>query len=406
MKSQMPPQPEMKLFPVVLVTTLVQALASMIVILPAAVAPELARALGVEASLIGVQISFVYAGAMLTSAFGGTIVRRWGALRCSQLSLASVMIGCALTAVPLISVIALGAVFIGFGYGLTNPPAAHVLMKVTRAANRNLIFSIKQTGVPLGGVVAGLLAPAIALNFGWQAALLSGATLAGIVMILIQPLRRDWDHDREASVRFSAAPLSDVRMIWQHRGLRLVSMASFSFSAVQVCLTTFAVTMLVTDVNFSLIKAGVVLAALQVSGASGRIFWGWVADRLNDGNRVLIGTTVITIIAALLTGLLDSRAADYQVYGILALFGFTAVGWNGVFLAEVARLAPANLIGSATGAALIITYFGVVLGPLSFTGIFSALGSYTASFSAFAVVALIGLVFVVLARKSSGRITS
>ncbi len=393
------PQSELKLVSVVFVTTLVQALASMIVIIPASVAPEFARTLDVEASLIGLQISFVYVGAMVTSTFGGTIVKRWGPLRCLQTSLAFVSCGCALTAVPMIGVIAVGAVFIGFGYGLTNPPAAHVLMKVTKPANRNLIFSIKQTGVPLGGVVAGLLAPAIALEYGWQTALLAGAIIAAAVMVFIQPQRSLWDHERDPAVRFTAAPVQDIKMIWRHRGLRLVSLGSFSFSAMQACLTTFAVIMLVNDVNFSLIAAGIVLAALQVSGVSGRIFWGWAADRLGDGNRVLIGITALTIIAALLTGFLDTHASGYQVYAVMCLFGFTAVGWNGVFLAEVARLAPSNLIGSATGAALFVTYFGVALGPVAFTGIYPILGTYTATFAAFSLVSAMGLVFVWFAGK-------
>jgi len=393
-----PPQ-NLNLIQVVFVATLVQALASMIVILPATIAPELAAAHGVDTSLIGLQVSFAYVGAMTTSILGGTVVKRFGPLRCSQMALAFAATGCALTMVPLLSVIAMGAVFIGLGYGLTNPPAAHMLMKVTAPANRNLIFSIKQTGVPLGGIAAGLVAPGIALEFGWQMALLAGAGVTAIVAIAIQPLRSAWDGDRDPDVEITASPLRDVRMIWAHRGLRLISLGSFAFSATQVSLTTFVVTMLVTDIEFSLVEAGIVLAVLQVSGVSGRILWGWVADRLNDGNKVLILITLITATAAVLTGLLGPETPSIWVYAVLALFGFTAVGWNGVYLAEIARLAPSNLISSATGAALFVTFFGVVVGPAAFTGIYSGVGSYTTAFALFALVSFVGLVFVILARR-------
>jgi len=393
-----PPQ-NLNLIRVVFVTTLVQALASMIVILPATIAPELAATHGVDTSLIGLQVSFAYVGAMATSILGGTIVKRFGPLRCSQMALAFAATGCVLTTVPLLSVIAVGAVFIGLGYGLTNPPAAHMLMKVTAPANRNLIFSIKQTGVPLGGIAAGLLAPGIALEFGWQMALLAGAGVTAIVAIAIQSLRSVWDGDRDPDVEITASPLRDVRMIWAHRGLRLISMGSFAFSATQVSLTTFVVTMLVTDIEYTLVEAGIVLAVLQVSGVSGRILWGWVADHLNDGNKVLILITLITATAAVLTGFLGPETSDVWIYVVLALFGFTAVGWNGVYLAEIARLAPSNLISSATGAALFVTFFGVVVGPAAFTGIYSGVGSYTTAFALFALVSFVGLVFVVLARR-------
>jgi hypothetical protein len=38
-------------------------------------------------------------------------------------------------------------------------------------------------------------------------------------------------------------------------------------------------------------------------------------------------------------------------------------GWNGVFLAEVARLAPCR-IPEVTGAVLMVSYAGLVLGPV------------------------------------------
>jgi len=383
---------------VVFMTTLVQALASMIVIIPATLAPELARAHGVEAALIGFQVSFAYIGAMTTSVLGGVIVRRYGAIRCSQLALAFAAIGCGLTAVPTFSAVAIGAVFIGFGYGLTNPAAAHMLMKVSAPANRNLIFSIKQTGVPIGGVVAGLLAPTIAIDFGWQTALLAGAALTALIALLIQSVRHSWDADRDPSVRLSASPFADVRMVWAHKGLRWISLGSFAFSAMQVSLTTFAVTMLVSDINYTLIEAGVLLAVLQVAGVTGRIVWGWLADRIKDGNRVLQGITLVTITGAVLTGGLDSSVPDIWIYIVLIVFGFTAIGWNGVFMAEIARLAPSNLISSATGAALFVTYSGVVLGPAVFTGIHLSTGKYTTSFAMFSLIALCGLVCVFLAR--------
>ncbi len=401
MSENTTPHQNLNLLTVVCITTLVQALASMIVILPATIAPELATAHGVDTSLIGVQVSFAYIGAMATSVLGGTIVRRFGPLRCSQIALAFAASGCALTAAPLLSAIAIGALLIGLGYGLTNPPAAHMLMKVTAPANRNLIFSIKQTGVPLGGIAAGLFAPTIAVEFGWQAALLAGATVTVTLMVLIQSLRPSWDQERDPDVEFTAAPLRDVRMVWAHRGLRLISLGSFAFSAMQVSLTTFAVTMLVTDVEFTLIEAGIVLAVLQVAGASGRVFWGWAADRLRDGNKVLTAITLITITAAMLTSFLNPQTPDLQVYAVLAMFGFTAVGWNGVYLAEVARLAPSHLIGSATGAALFVTFFGVVVGPAVFTAIYSGVGSYTTAFALASLVLVVGLVFVLLARKQN-----
>ena len=50
----------------------------------------------------------------------------------------------------------------------------------------------------------------------------------------------------------------------------------------------------------------------------------------------------------------------------------TASGWNGVFLAEVARLAPEGRVGEATGAVLMFGFAGLVLGPLAMAGVAAA----------------------------------
>ncbi len=392
--------PRRQTVPVLAVTTTVQALATMCTIIPAAIAPELARAFGVPASMIGFQVSLIYLGAMITSVPGGQWVRRSGAIRTSQWAMMFSGSGLALAALPSLAGLAVGSVFVGFGYGLTNPSAAHLLMRVSKPGNRNLIFSIKQTGVPLGAVVAGLAAPSLTLAFGWQGAFLIGAAVTLGSIAVIQIFRNDWDHDRDPAVRIRRNPFGDIKMLWRQTSLKRLSMAAFCFSAVQVSLSTFVVTMLVVDIRFSLVEAGVVLSVLMVAGASGRIFWGGVADRVGDSNRVVLGVGLIAAAAGLMTMMLDASSAGFVVYGTLMVFGLSAIGWNGVFLAEVARLAPEGRTGSATGAALVPTYAGVLIGPVSFTGLYALTGSYTAAFGIFALVSMAGFIWVLAAQRS------
>src|SRR4029450_635736 len=51
-------------------------------------------------------------------------------------------------------------------------------------------------------------------------------------------------------------------------------------------------------------------------------------------------------------------------YVLAAAFGLTASGWNGIFLAEVARLAPQDRIAETTGAVLTASYAGLLITPL------------------------------------------
>lgn len=380
-------------------TTVIQALATLCTLVPAVIAPKLAEAFGVSASMIGFQVSLIYLGAIITSLGGGVLIRRLGALRTSQIALGLAGSGLALAATSSLAGLAIGSVMVGFGYGLTNPSAAHLLMRVSRPENRNLIFSLKQTGVPLGAVATGLAAPSLALAFGWQGAFLIIAAIPLGMIVLIQPLRRGWDRDRDPTVSLRHNPIGDLGMIWRHSALRRVSMAAFCFSAVQVSLSTFAVTMLVEDLRFGLVQAGLVLSALQVAGVLGRVSWGGVADWLADGNKVLSGVALIAALAGVMTMFLEAGGSIVLVYAVLCLFGLSAIGWNGVFLAEVARLAPEGRASNATGGALVPTYTGVMIGPATFVGLQALTGTYTASFGIFAAVSLTGFALMLSARR-------
>jgi hypothetical protein len=70
------------------------------------------------------------------------------------------------------------------------------------------------------------------------------------------------------------------------------------------------------------------------------------------------------------------------------VFGATAIGWNGVQLSEVARIAPPGSAGKVTGATGFVTFAGVVFGPPSFALLSSLTGGYRAGFLAFAALSL------------------
>ena len=388
---------------VLLVTTTVQALVTMNVVIPAAIAPEMAAKLGVSASLVGVQIGIAYGGAMVLSTVSGTLVRRWGAVRASQAALLLAAIGAAMMAVPNLAVFGCGAVVCGFGYALTNPPASHLLQRVTTARDRNFIFSIKQTSVPLGGIAAGMMAPPVALAFGWQAALLAGTAVALAVMVALQGLRASWDADRDSRISLGQNPFADLGIMWGDMRLRMFAFAAFFYSAMQLSLTTFAVSLLVADLEFGLVEAGVVLAVLQAAGVAGRVFWGWMADRLRDGNAVLLIIAAVSSMATVATWQLSPATPGPAGYGLFAAFSFAAVGWNGVAMAEIARMAPPGLIGAATGGVLVVTFSGILVGPPVFALLHDLTGSYTNTFGLFALVPVLGFLFVFSARRAETR---
>ena len=93
---------------------------------------------------------------------------------------------------------------------------------------------------------------------------------------------------------------------------------------------------------------------------------------------------------ALGMALASASTSHYVVVPLALAFGATAIGWNGVQLAEVARLAPPGSAGKVTGASGFVTFAGVVIGPPAFALLSSLTGSYRAGFATFAAVSIAG----------------
>lgn len=391
-------------------TLVAQTIVSMASLALPVLAPALAEVLEVDASTIGYQVSIVYAGAMASAAVGGGVVARLGACRATQAALALVGAAMLLAMVPHLAALVVASVMLGFGYGTSNPAGAHLLTRFTPASSRNLIFSLKQTGVPLGGMAAALVAPPVAYAFGWRAALAVVLACAIAMLMLLQTVRAGWDDDRLPSGRADdrreaarAGPgvLSGIALVWKRRDLRYLSLMALCFAGVQLCLMTFAVTFLVKEAHHTLVEAGVLLSVVQFAGAAGRIGWGWIADRLRASRTTLLVLGVLMLLATIATTQIDESWSAFATAVVFVSMGATAIGWNGVFLAEVARLAPAGEASTATGGALFFTFGGVLIGPSLFAGIYSRLQSYAATFAVAAALAVIGIAFLSRVEKSA-----
>ncbi len=388
---------------ILLVTIAVQVLATFTTLSLAAIAPDVAAGLGVSAELVGFQVSLIYFGAAVMSTVAGFQLRRWGPIRVSQASLLFCSLGAGLAVIPSLVTIAVGSLIIGFGYGMTNPAASELLLRIMPPGRRNLIFSIKQTGVPIGGVLAGLIAPSVSQSFGWQWAPAVAAISCFTLIVLMQPLRAAWDADRDPEARFGERPFDAITEVWQSSPLRWLSVSGLFYAAVQLCLATFTVTLLVTEAGFSLIQAGLVLAVVQAAGVVGRVGWGWIADRLGHGLIVLLIMGGVCVTGALLVMAVSEAWNAAAVYILFALFGINALGWTGVYQVEAARYAPPGKLGTIIGGITAPTYAGVIVGPTVFSVAFGVVGSYTTTFALVALFAVLGMVSLGLVGRAAAR---
>lgn len=382
---------------------LVQTMTAMALVTVPVLTPEIAAALGIGTATVGLYQSVAFAGAALLALMSGSLVLRHGGVRVNQVSVVFSAIGLGLAITGIVPVIALGAILAGMGYGLATPAASHVLARVTPMERRGLVFSIKQSAVPLGGLVAGALFPPVAERFGWAPAIALSSLMVLSAALLIQPLRARLDDDRDPAHRVRiGAPGQSIRLVLATPGLRPLVMVAFSFGAMQLSLFAFLVTYLVERVGLDLVAAGVLFAVMQGAGVVARIGWGWVSDRWVPARPLLAMLGLGTIASTLAAAAFSEAWPLAGLTIVCATLGVTAVGWNGIYLAEIARVVPIEKVGTATGGVLMFTFMGIVIGPSGFAAIVAATGSYTAALITIDALVLATVAALVI-RPESGK---
>lgn len=373
--------------------------ASMAVLVLPAVAPEVARDYGFDPSLIGYQISLVSAGMMITLTLFGSTSRRYGAARTNQIGHGGVALGLLVLLLPSSAFLVIGSLVIGLGYGMITPSASHLLVRYTPVARRNTVFSLHQVGIPAGGMLAALVAPAVAVHAGWRWSVITSVLLLLAVVLLMQRERKRWDDDRDGSAPVvTANPFAGTLAIWRHPQLRLVTVAGSCFSWVQFCAAAFAVVACVEALGMNLVLAGTVLTAVQLSSAAGRIVLGWVVDRVGDAATALAWTAAVMMACSAAALALGPHWPLPAVYLLFALLGATSGCWPGTILAEVGRLAPQGQVSLAISGSLVITNIGKFTGPIVFANLYAWTRSYGIAFAALVIPASVAFACLIAAR--------
>jgi MFS family permease len=364
------------------------------------VAPAAAPLLGVAPAAVGYFVTVAYLGSMIGTVTAGGWVSRFGPIRVSQAGMLLCGLGLAVAASGELSAVLAGALLIGLGYGPATPASSVILARAAPLGMLALTFSIKQTGVPLGTAIAGVAVPLLVLAFGWQGAALVTGLVCALFGLAIRPLRERYDRERNpaaaASLRSAFSPVLLVVRDWKILQLALTSLV---YGGVQITLVAYLVTFLTESFSLSLVLAGLVMAASQLTSVAARIVWGVVADRILT-RRATLG---LLGVGMGLTSLLALGAGPHwplwALFGFATALGATAVGWNGVFLAELTRLVPKDRVGDITGGCAFFTFLGVVVTPPLFHVILDLTSSYSATYALFGIPALlVGAVLLLTAR--------
>jgi MFS family permease len=363
-------------------------------------APAAAPLLGVSPAAVGYFVTAAYLGSMIGTVAAGGWVARFGPIRVSQAGMLLCGCGLAVASTGVLPAVLAGALLIGLGYGPATPASSVILARTAPPGMLALTFSVKQTGVPLGTAIAGAAVPALVLGLGWQVAALAIGGVCALFGLAITPLSKRYDSDRNraapVSLRSAFAP---VLLVVRHRSILPLAATSLVYGGIQITLVAYLVAFLTESFALSLVLAGMVMAVSQLASVAGRVLWGVVADRALTRRATLGMLGVGMGLTALLALGAGPHWPLWSLFAFAIALGATAVGWNGVFLAELTRLAPPGRVGDVTGGSSFFTFLGVVVTPPLFHLVLGLTSSYGATYALFGIPALlVGVLLLVPAR--------
>lgn len=233
----------------------------------------------------------------------------------------------------------------GMAGASANAASGRIVIGWARPDRRGLSMGIRQMAVPLGVMVAAMLVPTLALDFGISGALMLTLVISGIVFpVCVIGLRNPPRPARkiDSGTQVSDNPYSGTRYLVS------VHAASTLLVIPQQALQTFGLVWLTTDLAWSAATAGALIGGAQLLGALGRVVAGTLSDSI--GRMRIVRHIALSGIAILIfLGVSAYMGWTIVAAALFVLATCISVADNGPAFTSVAEFAGPHWAGRALG---------------------------------------------------------
>jgi len=345
-----------------------------------AMAPVIQPALGLNVAEFGLLATAYSLGQATGSVPAGITVDRVGIGRTLVGAMAGIACGSTLLAIAeTLPISMLGMYFMGCGYCFTNPSTAKGVLEWFPQRRRATAMGAKQTGVPIGGVLA-----------AGNGALATTVVFGLCCLALIE--RRSGPSERRPGF------FSGFRDVFRDLNYGRFVLANFLYNFGQNNFFAFLTLFVTSAARGSQEFAGLCLGVTQATSAISRFGWGVVSDTVLGGRRkrLVVG---IGAVSALLLAAMVFVSPGWGTYLVLLLavgLGITIASYAGLMQTISVEAVEPRLAGSAVGYNMIGTHRGAIIGPPIFGALVDATGGYTGSW--LLTAAVVGCGVLLLAR--------
>lgn len=227
--------------------------------------------------------------------------------------------------------------------GSINSSSGKTIMSWFDNSERGFAMSVRQTAIPVGGVIGTGLLPSLAYTYGFEVTFIVLATASFIVGLVIVFFINSKHTELKHSAKSTLAVLSPLQSlgVW-----RVVIFAGF-LTVPQMAVLTFGGVYMrdVLDIDLALIA--IILIGVQIGGAILRIWSGYYTDRKKNRIPLLKYYAIFGGIASLVLCLMFNNTYIGVVF--LMLTGLFGHAWHGIAYTEAAVKAGVERAGTALG---------------------------------------------------------
>lgn len=272
----------------------------------------------------------------------------------------------------------------GLGLGGVLPTVSALTIEYAPKRFRGLVYTAMLSGIPLGGVLASLLATAVIPAWGWRPMY----AFAIIALLTVVPIA--WRALPESRILASGrvAPLEGVRTVMSP-GRRQASLL-FPSATFAAMLMWFGLSVWLPQImlqgGFDLGSALSLLLVLNLGGVAGSLMTAMVADR-HGLRRVTIGSFSVAVVVI---GLLATSPPRIAIYVLVALAGVCTHGTLCLLNTYVASYYPPPVAATALGWSLGFGRLGAIAGPTIGGFVLASAAGVETSFLLFSAIAVLG----------------
>ena len=329
-------------------------------------APFWRESLHLSLAQVGLLLGAFDLGALVLLIPLGALADRWG----EPSVLAAGALFTAVTTAAVTQARGLGALAFllavaGLGYGSGQTAGSKAVAMAFGPASRGTAMGVRQSGLPLGGLIAALLLPPVAVAFGWRAAIATAAVVCAIPGVLCWVALRNGGGPPASP---GQAFLPRISGILRDEGIRRTTGVAMLLVVAQFCYQGYLALYLADRFGWRKDVAAGFLVAVHLGGILGRLGWGAVSDVRYQGRRTPVLTWCAGAGAAFPLALiaLPAPAPALLVAVVAFLGGVVLLGWNGLYTNLIIELAGPPRAATAVGVSMTLLFATTVVTPALF----------------------------------------